>query len=227
MAGGTHACCLCAGPDQVGEEGVGSAVFQCQTQSQGSGDTSWCPRTWGWQRSGWAGQSPVTWAGVQPVEMFGAGIPPLWAFGGNTTAKLIKHMGQATMHTDTCQAHVCAHGEPRHNSTPGTSREGCRPCTRFLWFRGTTRWSEQLTKVAKTRTSRSSLDSTPSPVLWSLSALIGCTSGFCAPVLWVWGWGGDSPPGTVSFLRILSAEKEAGSRAWPPPSWGAWYFWSL
>lgn len=88
---------------------------------------------------GWAGQNPVTWAGVQPMEMFEAGTPALRAFGGNTTAKLIEPMGQATMHTDTCQAHVCAHGEPRHNSTPGTSREGCRPCTRFLWFWGTTR----------------------------------------------------------------------------------------
>ena len=74
VAGGTRACCLCAGPDQVGEEGLGGAVFQCETQSRGLGDTSWCPRTWGWQRSGWAGQSPVTWAGVQPVEMFGADV---------------------------------------------------------------------------------------------------------------------------------------------------------
>lgn len=152
--------------------------------------------------------------------MFGAGTPPLRAFGGNTTAKLIERMGQATMHADTCRAHVCAQGEPRHSSTPGASGEGCRPCLWILWFWGTTGGGEQLTKVGKTRASRSSLDSAPSPVLWSLGALTGCTSGFCAPVLWGWGGGGDSPPGTVSFLRILSAEKEPRSRAWPPPGGG-------
>ena len=36
---GTHAYCpsLCAGRDQVGDERLGSALFRCQTQCQGSG----------------------------------------------------------------------------------------------------------------------------------------------------------------------------------------------
>ena len=195
MAGGTRACCLCAGPDQVGEEGLGGAVFQCQTQSQGSGDTSWCPRTWGWQRSGWAGLGRIQWPGqecnpwrclrqeLQLSEPLVATQLPnslsLWARRPCTQTRA-RHTSVLTVSPGTTppQARPGRDAGP----APGSCGSGEPPGRR-----------EQLTKVAKTWASRSSLDSAPFPVLWSLWALIGCTSGFCAPVLGGgWGWG--QPP---------------------------------
>ena len=81
---------------------------------------------------------------------------------------------------------------------------------------------ERLTKAAKNRASEAPWTTCPPPaplpaVLRTLWALIGCLTGLCAPG--PVGGGRDSPPGTVLFLRILSAGNVPGEQS-PAPSWG-------